>query len=66
MLRWFQFILGLVTLCALGVGAVRPIMRYGPAGFQRWAYEALVVLLACSFVNIALRAAWGYRAPKSD
>ncbi|SFV11655.1 MULTISPECIES: hypothetical protein [unclassified Methylobacterium] len=64
--RWLQFALGLVTLVALAVGIVRAIARHLPKGMERESYEALVLVLAVSFVAIVVRAARGYRSEHRD
>ncbi|MEE7503301.1 hypothetical protein [Methylobacterium mesophilicum] len=68
--RWLQFALGLVTLIALAAGIVRTLVRHVPdevaSWLGPWAYEVLVLLLALSFVAIIVRAAQGYRPPRSD
>ena len=64
--RWLHFTLGLVTLIALASGAVRALVRYLPDWMERWIYEGLVLVLAVGFVAIAVRAAWGYRAVRSN
>lgn len=68
--RWLQFALGLVTLIALAAGIVRTLVRHMPDAVASWlgpwAYEALILLLAVSVVAIIVRAAQGYRSPRSD
>ncbi|XYD08785.1 hypothetical protein R1A27_28250 [Methylobacterium sp. NMS12] len=68
--RWLQFALGLVTLIAFAAGIVRTLVRHMPdevaSWVGPWAYDALILLLAISFVAIVVRAARGYRSPRSD
>lgn len=64
--RWLQIALGLVTLIALAAGIVRALARHLPNGMERESYEALILVLAISFVVIVVRAARGYRAQRSD
>lgn len=64
--RWLHFLLGFVTLIALAAGGLRALVRLMPVGTERWAYEAMVLVLAVGFVTIVLRAARGYRSGQPE